>query len=916
MNPDKIINVIKVGYLGTEEVLVVADDKGEVCVWFTMDLQRDPLLLNVAQSAWGIAIHAEQRLIAVSCNAFTVTVFHCGIDSRPSHTALSTDTPDETPLTGRTSQQILTGHGHNVPNISFSPCGNFIASTSVDMTCRTWRVSDGVQVQQKSLQGLWGWGVSFVDRDSWMTLTRSDYKKIPKDHLRPGKFPGQSVKDSPLPSAVSSQRPFGRDLRDIRSRWFAGPLHNTSCDEFETNEDEDNERRRAMDGGEWAEHNDDMDDRDAALFGMDDDEGEDEWEDLSSSDDEIEDDEDSIISEQPSGTSHPQDEEEEDASADTGDDGDNEGTGVDTEDGGGFTTEDGSTRPTKSRGIKTDMLRRSTVVPLVRASARHESSSEQEQLTTASSRSMEADSVTVSEAENVADNTMWSDKYKRGNENQEMDSEQDEHEVNLDPSYFINLQPNVENTFNHHHSWRSRIPKAQSPTSISPSEDRHQNLPQCPTELLLCATARNIYILSQNPLPPRPEIPQPLRPESPHSMYSRELHISASLLSSLFSSGHTSLPLTELISLSASGQAPWIIQPEGSIESLSDAEGDHNNSLQAMMEIAAHAEYLEMQEELAEEMELEGEYDTEYDTDPNYEDMDEYMIAADEEQEVDSGESSDDEDVTHFEEDDSNDQYEDAQDGMEDSSNHSISSDNSQNTSILPLHTISVARAATARVDDSRRYHYSEHYDRLFVMLMVPELSVLITASQKGSVTIFRLLRVVDDELMSSAVGATPSTLPNPSAPSDLSELNTKSPETQDQAEDTNKGKEQSTAPSSAVPQPDSVTIHGVQYVLFPEIYLPRFDPPLHPLIGVSVVPVQKSEVLPPAFLSQTEAESFSGGSNNSGGVADSTSMPSNPSSSASFILHLAYLDSQFYSYEIRLRNEKDDPIALSSIFV
>ncbi|KAI1293454.1 hypothetical protein EDD11_008352, partial [Mortierella claussenii] len=42
---DRTINVITVGYLGTEEVLASADETGDVCVWFTMNLQRDPLLL-------------------------------------------------------------------------------------------------------------------------------------------------------------------------------------------------------------------------------------------------------------------------------------------------------------------------------------------------------------------------------------------------------------------------------------------------------------------------------------------------------------------------------------------------------------------------------------------------------------------------------------------------------------------------------------------------------------------------------------------------------------------------------------------------------------------------------------------------------------------------------------------------------
>jgi len=43
---DRTINVLKVGRLGLEEVLVSADEQGEIRVWFTMNLQRDPLLLR------------------------------------------------------------------------------------------------------------------------------------------------------------------------------------------------------------------------------------------------------------------------------------------------------------------------------------------------------------------------------------------------------------------------------------------------------------------------------------------------------------------------------------------------------------------------------------------------------------------------------------------------------------------------------------------------------------------------------------------------------------------------------------------------------------------------------------------------------------------------------------------------------
>ncbi|KAI8347009.1 hypothetical protein B0O80DRAFT_406460, partial [Mortierella sp. GBAus27b] len=128
---DNKINVIKVGYLGSEEVVVTADEFGYVCVWFTTNLQRDPLLLSVTESAWGIAIHSEQRLIAISSNAHNATVFYCGTDSRLLQRSVFRET-------GSSSGDILTGHGHNIPSVAFSPCGKFVATASIDRTCRTW----------------------------------------------------------------------------------------------------------------------------------------------------------------------------------------------------------------------------------------------------------------------------------------------------------------------------------------------------------------------------------------------------------------------------------------------------------------------------------------------------------------------------------------------------------------------------------------------------------------------------------------------------------------------------------------------------------------------------------------------------------------------------------------------------------
>ncbi|KAK7744993.1 hypothetical protein SLS53_003227 [Cytospora paraplurivora] len=99
------INHMVVGELGEEEILLVGRDNGDVAAWYThmiarhieTDLSRSKERLqrdsdspgydsrlpspkhffadNVGMSAWGLAIHKESRLIAVSSNTHEITVF-------------------------------------------------------------------------------------------------------------------------------------------------------------------------------------------------------------------------------------------------------------------------------------------------------------------------------------------------------------------------------------------------------------------------------------------------------------------------------------------------------------------------------------------------------------------------------------------------------------------------------------------------------------------------------------------------------------------------------------------------------------------------------------------------------------------------------------------------------------------------
>ncbi|KAG0381132.1 hypothetical protein BGX24_009079 [Mortierella sp. AD032] len=795
MSSDDItINVMQVGYLGTEEVLVTANEAGEVCVWFTR-------------------------------------------------------------------------HGHNIPCVTFSPCGRFAATASVDRTCRTWRLSDGQQIQQKALDPLWGWGVRFVPEESWMTITRAEYRRIPKDHLRPGRHPGLNVRDSPFSATTSTPRrlPPGRDLRMIRTRWYAGPIQEDRARQRGGPHGESgNSRRRPGGAGNDAQANEEMDDRDAALFGMDDDE--DEWEDTSSSDaDELD-----GQGEHSDGAQHEQHPVRSrtssqvigsgsstnlsptsnlrvniprlssmEVSVDTGDDGDNEGTGIDTEDAAG-TAGESSSSASRTTGRERKLERRS-LLSMKALETQHsrdhgESSSEQEQ--------------TTSEAPEAPSGTTPPEPG------------------HTEPEPLAEFQPVVTSTFQNGGPFAKLVrvtpfQKVQTPAApISSMTQAPQPVePEFPTELLLCATARNIYLLGPHPLA-----------EAGASVSQEE----QTLVST------TMMPYATEVT---------------SITQIEDENDDGE------MALTGHSADNRGWHEESEEEE-----NTDHDNTTSHH------------HHHHSHHGHDDSDY-------SDDDTGDSDESESDDDGPGSGSIPEHGTSISKLHTLTVARSAATRAD-GRRYHHLEHFDRLFVMELVPELSILVAASQKGTITIFRLLRVIDDPVASAppatasgtgaGAGADATSATPVAAGSENSETTLHRDKRHKGKNIDSHGDDKQTTRhhhknkdwsknKNRDDKIDTITIKGANYVLFPEMYLPRLEPSPLPLYGVSVVPLQHTA---PGSTSRA-------GKGSSSDLSQSARPNPSPSRSPTlFILHLMYMDSQLFSYELRLRSDKDDPVQLGNIFV
>ncbi|KAI9172994.1 hypothetical protein H9P43_007125 [Blastocladiella emersonii ATCC 22665] len=160
---DAGVNQIKCGFLGEDEVLVSADDLGRVAVWPVSNLALPPRMFRVEDSAWGIAIHQDLHLVAVSCNAHTVTVFDLRPpDAQAANPALGRDPDTGVPL----AQRHIAAHSNNIPAVAISASGCILASVSIDSSCRLWDLATGECIGWNTLDD-WGWQVEFIPPSSF-----------------------------------------------------------------------------------------------------------------------------------------------------------------------------------------------------------------------------------------------------------------------------------------------------------------------------------------------------------------------------------------------------------------------------------------------------------------------------------------------------------------------------------------------------------------------------------------------------------------------------------------------------------------------------------------------------------------------------------------------------------------------------
>ncbi|KAK4220253.1 hypothetical protein QBC37DRAFT_408219 [Rhypophila decipiens] len=219
--PHQVSNMV-VGNLGTHEVLLFAYDDGDVGAYYTHTIEhailandqqrqergipgarpvvpRQFFSENVGKSAWGLAIHEQSRLFAVSSNNHEVTVFAFALNSTVPVGPIPASFVDSSPRvwSGQTAMELqrhfqtrtrtwrvvlpLGPLGQNIPTIAFweDEKGDAARIIALDINDNTWIMeiwrlgSQPLLIRGAGHRGvdrLTGWGVLVLRDSSFMKV--------------------------------------------------------------------------------------------------------------------------------------------------------------------------------------------------------------------------------------------------------------------------------------------------------------------------------------------------------------------------------------------------------------------------------------------------------------------------------------------------------------------------------------------------------------------------------------------------------------------------------------------------------------------------------------------------------------------------------------------------------------------------
>ncbi|KAJ6259722.1 hypothetical protein Dda_5360 [Drechslerella dactyloides] len=169
------INNLIVANLGSEEVLVAANDNGYVGLWYTRHLVDSgatgelDMLFDVRKSAWGLAVHSAKRLLAVSANTTWISVYELGNESVD-----GTRAPG-----GKEAPLVFKANEHNVPSVAFlqeDSEGRWLAATDITGSVILYNLATG-QSTAIGYNGQ-GWTVSLVPERDFLTVSDGEYATL------------------------------------------------------------------------------------------------------------------------------------------------------------------------------------------------------------------------------------------------------------------------------------------------------------------------------------------------------------------------------------------------------------------------------------------------------------------------------------------------------------------------------------------------------------------------------------------------------------------------------------------------------------------------------------------------------------------------------------------------------------------
>ncbi|KAF3182871.1 hypothetical protein TWF225_004922 [Orbilia oligospora] len=171
-NVPHTINNMIVADLGTEEVLLVANDCGYVTLWYTKHLiQRNgnmDIWFDVHKSAWGISVHKAKRLIAISSNTTMISVYEMGSEAVDS----------SRPPRGAQYPIVLSANHQNVPCVAFldDDSGRWLAATDITGSVILYDLLREARTMTE-YKGQ-GWTVTFLCESNFLWVEHEEFMEM------------------------------------------------------------------------------------------------------------------------------------------------------------------------------------------------------------------------------------------------------------------------------------------------------------------------------------------------------------------------------------------------------------------------------------------------------------------------------------------------------------------------------------------------------------------------------------------------------------------------------------------------------------------------------------------------------------------------------------------------------------------